>query len=180
MRFTIVFALALVMTAQDHRYSSKPVAPAGKGKGAMRVKNAIDYTNDGVFLQKAAEDNAFLFEFSQWARTRAESGDVRSTASDLALMESKFGDDLRKLGDRKRVTLPERVTDRARIDNLHAADTGRSFIEQMLRRYDLTMLRFQAEAQNGSDLDIKAFAADGVGALQKHRQIVEALQDRLK
>jgi predicted outer membrane protein len=180
MRFAIIFALALAVTAQDQRYSSKPPARAGKSKDAKRVKNAIDYTNDGVFLQKAAEDSAFLFEFSLWARTRAESEDVRSTASDLALLESKFGDDLRKLADRKHVTLPERVTDRAHIDSVHAGDTGQSFVEQVLRRYDQEMLRFQAEAQNGSDLDIKTFAADGIAVLQKHRQLVQALQDRLQ
>jgi putative membrane protein len=180
MRFTIIFAFAVAVTAQDQRYSSKPPKPAGKVKDGKRVKNAIDYTNDGVFLQKAAEDNAFLFEFSLWAKSHAESGDVRSAASDLSLLESKFGDDLRKLADRKHVTLQEKVTDRTHIDSLHVADTGQSYMEQMLRRYDQEMLRFQAEAQNGSDLDIKTFAADGIAVLQKHRHQVQALQDRLK
>jgi putative membrane protein len=180
MRFTIICALALAAAAQDQRYSSKPPARVGKPQDAKRVKHAIDYTNDGLFLQKAAEDNAFLIEFSLWARSRVENGDVRSIASDLVILESKFGDDLRKLGDRKHVTLPEKVTDRAHLDSVHAGDTDRSFVEQMLRRYDQEMLRFQAEAQNGSDLDIKTFAADGIAVLEKHRQVVQALQDRLQ
>jgi hypothetical protein len=65
MRFTIILALALAVMDQDQRYSSKPPARAAKGKEAKRVKNAMDYTNDGVFLQKAAEDNAFLFEYTK-------------------------------------------------------------------------------------------------------------------
>jgi len=60
MRLTIVFALALTVTAQEQRYSSKPGAPDGKSKGATRIKNAIEFTPDGVFLQQAAVDTMRL------------------------------------------------------------------------------------------------------------------------
>jgi predicted outer membrane protein len=185
MRLTIVFALALTAAAQDHRYSSKPSAPGGKSKGGTRIKNAIEYTPDGVFLQKAAVDNAFVIEFSSWAKIHGEIGNVRTTASELAFLEMKLGDDLRKLAGRKHVTLPEKVNDRdaaerARIDSMHPADTDRSFVEQVLRRYDQEIVSFDREAQAASDPDIKSFAADGVTTLQKHRRMVEALQDKLR
>ena len=182
MRLTIVFALALTAAAQDHRYSSKPSAPGGKSKGVTRVKNAIEFTPDGVFLQKAAEDNAFVIEFGSWAKIHGERGNVRTTASELVFLEMKLGDDLRKLAGRKHVTLPEKVNDRdaaerARID---PADTDRSFVEQVLRRYDQEIVSFDREARAASDPDIKSFAADGVVTLQKHRRMVEVLQDKLR
>jgi len=48
-------------------------APDGKFKGATRIKNAIEFTPDGVFLQQAAVDNAFVIEFGIWAKTHGES-----------------------------------------------------------------------------------------------------------
>ena len=185
MKFTIVLGLALAVMAQEHRYSSHPPAPAGKPKGGMRVKNAIEFTPDGDFLRKAAMDNEFVVEFCVWARAHGESGDVRMAASDLILLEFKLGDDLRKLAGRKHVVLPEKVNDRdaverSRIDSLHAADTDHSFVEQLLRQYDQEMVRFQAEAQSGSDPEIRSFASDGVGILQKHRRLVEAVQDKVR
>ncbi len=185
MKFTIVLGLAVAVMAQEHRYSSSPPAPAGKSKGGMRVKNAIEFTPDGAFLQKAAQDNALVIEFGIWARAHGENPYVRGTAGDLIILEFKLGDDLRKLAGRKHVILAEKVNDRdaverARIDSLHAADTDHSFIEQMLRQYDREMVRFQAEAQSGSDPEIRSFAADGISTLQKHRRLVEAVQDKVR
>jgi putative membrane protein len=185
MRFTIVLGLAVGIMAQEHRYSSKPPVPAGKSKGGMHVKNAIDFTPEGDFLRKAALDNAFATEFGVWASAHGENPFVRSTASELGLLEMKFGDDLHKLAGRKHVILPEKVNDRdaaerARIDRIHTGDSDRSFIEQLLRLYDQEMVRFQAEAQSGSDPEIRGFAADGVGRLQKHRRLVEGLEDKVK
>jgi len=185
MRLTIVFAFALAVTAQQQRYSSKPRAAEGKSKDAARIKNAIEFTPDGVFLQNAAVDNAFVIEFGIWAKSHGESADVRSAASELVLLETRFGDDLRKLAGRKHVALPEKLNDRdaadrAHIDSLHATDTDGAFIEQLLRRYDREMVSFQREAQAGSDPDIKSFASDGVATLQKHRRLVEALAGKLK
>lgn len=185
MRLTIVFAFALAITAQDQRYSSKPGAPGGKSTttGATRVRNAIEFTPDGVFLHQAALDNAFVIEFGMWARTRGASAEVRNTASGLLLLETKFGDDLRKLAGKKHVALPEKLNDRSpgdRANFLHATDTDRSFVEQLLQRYDREIASFQREAQAGSDFDIKSFASNGVVTLQEHRGLIEALQEKLK
>lgn len=185
MRLTIVFALALAVTAQEQRYSSKPGPVDGKSNGVTRIKNAIEFTPDGMFLQKAAVDNAFVIEFGIWARTRGESADVRTTASELVLLETRFGDDLRKLAARKHVALPEKLNerdavDRAHIDSLHAADTDRAFVEQLLWRYNQEIVSFQREAQAGSDPDIRSFASEGAARLQEHRRLVEELQGKPK
>src|SRR5437660_10046986 len=137
---TIIFAVALVIVAQDRRYSSKPVTPGARPKSAVHI-NAIEFTPDGVFLQGAAVDNAFVTEFCSWAKRHSQSADVRSTATELALLETKLGDDLRKLAGRKHVTVTEKLNDRdaadrAHIDSLHSTDTDRSFVEQLLWRYD--------------------------------------------
>jgi predicted outer membrane protein len=187
MRLTIVFAFALAITAQDQRYSSKPGVAEGKSTGkptdATRIRNAIEFTPDGVFLHRAALDNAFVIEFGMWARTRGDSADVRNTASELILVETRFGDDLRKLAGKKHVVLPEKLNERSagdRANLLHATDTDRSFVEQLLQRYDREIVSYQREALAGSDPDIKSFALDGVETLQEHRRLVEALQEKLK
>jgi putative membrane protein len=184
MRLTIVFALALAVVAQDRRYSSKPATAGARPKSTVHI-NAIEFTPDGVFLQGAAVDNAFVTEFCSWAKRHSESADVRNTAGELALLETKLGDDLRKLAGRKHVTLTEKLNDRdaaerADIDSFHTTDTDRSFVEQLLWRYDQAIVSFEREGQGGSDPDIKSFASDGAGSLQKHRRLVEALQERLK
>jgi predicted outer membrane protein len=183
MRLTIVFAFALAVMAQQQRYSSKPHALDGKSKGATRINNAIEFTPDGVFLQNAAVDNAFVIEFGIWAKTHGEAASVRDAANALASLEAKFGDDLRKLANRKRVAVLEKcnerdAVDRARIDNLHASDNDHAFIEQVLWRYDQEIVNFQREAQGGSDPDIKNFASLGFETLQSHRRLVEVLQKK--
>src|SRR5690242_6861762 len=181
---TITFAVALALIAQDRRYSSKPATAGARAKSGLHI-NAIEFTPDGVFLQGAAVDNAFVTEFCSWAKRNSESADVRNTASELGLMETKFGDDLRKLAIRKHVTVTEKLNDReaadrAHIDSLHTTDTDRSFVEQLLWRYDQAIVSFQHEGQAGSDPEIKSFASDGVATLEKHRRQIEGLRERLK
>jgi hypothetical protein len=42
------------------------------------------------------------------------------------------------------------------------------------------MVGFQKEADSVADPDIRAFASDGVGTLEKHRKLMEALVGKIK
>lgn len=176
MKFIFVFAVALTLTAQQQRYSSKPVPVDGKSKSTTRVKNAIEFTPDGIFLQQAALDNAFVIEFARWAKTHGENAGVRSTAVELDSLETKFGDDLRKLAARKHVALPDKPSD----PDMQGIYSDREFVQQLLRRYDQEMVTFDREGRAGSDPDIRSFAAGGVETLQKHRRHVETLEERTR
>jgi len=127
-----------------------------------------------------------VIEFGIWAKTHGDSIDLRNTASELALLETRFGDDLRKLAGRKHVALPEKLNERDAAESCpHRQHAYHGYGPHLLRatapwRYDQEIVSFQREAQVGSDPDIKSFASDAVATLQKHRRLVEALQVKLK
>ena len=185
MRLVVVLGCATALMAQTQRYSSNPSGPGPKSGPAKHVKNALDYTPDGDFLRRAAEDNAFAIEYAVWSRAHGKSEAVRGTATELLAQETKLGDDLRKLAVHKHVLLREKINDRdaaerSRIDSIHSGDTDQSFVEQLLRRYDQEMVGFQKEADSVADPDIRAFASAGVGTLEKHRKLMEALVGKIK
>jgi len=148
---------------------------AGQQSHGNQERSGITF--EGDFLRQAAEDNAFLLEIARWTKDQGHEGDVRNIANELLMGETRLGDELRKFAAKKHVTLPDKLSEadsaaRLRMESLKAQDVDQFFVEEAQNRYRQEITRFETEAQQGIDPDIKKWAAGGTATLERHQKLV--------
>lgn len=87
---------------------------------------------------------------------------------------------LKQLAAQKGVTLPTKLNStnkqvQQRLSKLYGANFDRQYLNQMLQDHEKDVSAFQTEAQQGQDVDVKAFAAEKLPTLQSHLQQVRSL-----
>jgi putative membrane protein len=178
----LALAFAFLMPMQQQRYSTRPSASSGKVHGiSKQVQSATAFTSDGEFLKQTAVDNAFLTAVEKWMKEQRFGGDVRQHASEMLIEDVRLGDELRKLAGRKHVTLSDsrNEADAATLSNmtgLHASEAERFFIDQVSLRCRLEIARFQTEAQQGNDADIRKWASSQIAVFDKHVEMLRTLK----
>jgi putative membrane protein len=111
----------------------------------------------------------------------AVDGDARHSASAMLAEDQHLGDEMRKLASRKHVTLNDtRNEDDAPalsdMDGLRGSETERFFIDQVMMRCQLEIARFQTEAQQGNDPDIRKWASSQIAIFDRHVEMLRALK----
>lgn len=170
------------MPMQQQRYSTRPNASGGKAHGIPKhLPGATDFTSDGEFLKQTALDNAFLTALEKWTKEHRAGADVRRTASEMLGEDLRLGDEIRKLAGRKHVTLGDtrNEADAAALsgmDSLHGSEAERFFIDQVTMRCQLEIARFETEAQQGNDPDIRKWASSQIAIFDRHVEMLRALK----
>jgi putative membrane protein len=177
-----VLAFAFLMPMQQQRYSTRPNASGGKARGVPKhIPSATDFISDGEFLKQTAADNAFLTAVERWTKVHAVDGGARHGASTMLAEDQHLGDEIRKLAGRKHVTLSDtRNEDDAPalsdMDGLRGSEAERFFVEQVMMRCQLEIARFQTEAQQGNDPDIRKWASSQIAIFDRHVEMLRALK----
>lgn len=154
---------------QQHRYSTRTATPRGKPHGSPeRIRNPVDYTTDGEFLKQSAKNNARLLEIVSRTKDHGSGADIRRAAGELLVVHTRFGEDLRRIAAKKHVSLPEQIRP--------AADSGLTFTDQVLNHCVIEIARFETEAKQGSDPDIRKWVANQIATFEKDRQMMETLK----
>jgi len=170
------------MPMQQQRYSTRPGASSGKVRGGPKqVQSATAFTSDGEFLKQTAADNAFLTAVERRTKEHGVDGDVRHSASTMLAEDLRLGDELRKLAGRKHVTLSDtRNEDDAAtlsdMDGLRGSEAERFFIDKVMVRCQLEIARFQTEAQQGNDPDIRKWASSQIAIFDRHVEMLHTLK----
>jgi putative membrane protein len=60
------------------------------------------------------------------------------------------------------------------------ANFDKDYINMMVKDHEKDLAAFQAEAKDGSDPDVKAFASKTSSVIRKHLDMVKAAQAKLK
>jgi putative membrane protein len=177
-----VLAFAFLMPMQQQRYSTRPGASSGKVRGVPKhIPSATEFISDGEFLKQTAADNAFLTAVEKWTKEQRAGGDVRHTASEMLAEDQRLGDEIRKLAGRKHVTLSDTRNEEdaaalSDMEGLHASEAERFFIDQVSLRCQLEIARFQTEAQEGNDPDIRKWASGQIAIFDRHVEMLRTLK----
>jgi putative membrane protein len=141
---------------------------------------------DREFMEKAAEAGHTEIDASKLAQTKASSADVKSFASTMISDHTRVGDELDQLAASKRVKVPTEpsVVQRAKI-KLLGASSGTNFDKRYADEIGVAAHKdavalFQKEAADGSDADVKAFAAKTLPGLNHHLEMATTLQASTK
>ena len=97
---------------------------------------------------------------------------------------SKANAELKKLAATKGITLPaemnaEQKAERDKLAKLSGPEFDREYMALMVEDHDKDVAAFQEEAKDGSDPEIKSFAAKTLPTLQEHQRMSKEIKGKL-
>ncbi|MEY2519850.1 MAG: putative rane protein [Verrucomicrobiota bacterium] len=132
---------------------------------------------DKNFIQAAAKGGMMEVEMGKMGQKQAKNADVKSFASRMVADHTKANTQLKALAKKKGVTLNGAPPKMEKMDN---ATFDKDYMADMVKDHEKDVAEFEAEAKDGSDPDVKAWASKTLPTLKKHLELAKATQAKLK
>jgi putative membrane protein len=170
-------ALSLAGCAQTQRAADTTVA------AAKAQVNPTLSTSDAAFMTTAARGGLAEVQMGQLAQQNGRSAAVRRFGQQMVSHHGQSNQEMLALAQQKQITPPstmgaehQRIYDD--LAKLRGSAFDRAYAQAMVRDHQEDLRAYQAEAQNGTDPDVKAFAARYVPILQEHLRMAQQLPQR--
>ena len=155
------------------------------GSDTSAVSANTSNAPDGDFILEAASGGLMEVELGRYASTNAASARVKEFGRMMVTDHTKANTKLKAIAGKKNVTLPAAPTGKhqTHISDLTAkkgADFDKAYVAMMVDDHKEDVSKFQDEAKNGKDPDVKAFASSTLPVLQKHLKSIQAIQAGMK
>jgi putative membrane protein len=183
-------AWPLVSFAQDSQQPSTdqpmPQPPStGMPQPSTMQPGAVNISSqDREFVKKAASAGMFEVEAANLALQKSQDDSVKSTAQHILSDHQSANDQLRRIADTDRLTLPMQMSpeDQKKIDKLRAKsgkDFDKTFLSTQDQAHKDAISLFQKEMSKGQDPALKSFAEQTLPTLRMHQQMVERTQHKM-
>ena len=151
--------------------SNKPGAsPAATEKGK---KGSALSSKDKSFMMNAAKGGMMEVEWGKLAAGKGQNAEVKKFGNRMVTDHSKANNELMSLARKKGVTLTS-----GKVKPKWTSD--KDYMDMMVKDHQQDWAEFQAEAKNGSDPELKKWAADTSKMVQKHLELAKQTQSSLK
>ena len=136
--------------------------------------------SDAAFINTAGTSDLGVLQEAQLAQKTSHNPKVVAFANKLMTDHTQLQDQLTKVATAKNVTLPTAPSDLATqqistLQSLKGRRFDHEFIADQLSDHQQLLQAYQAEAQSGTDPDVKTFASSGVPVIQSHLDTANAL-----
>jgi putative membrane protein len=128
---------------------------------------------DKTFMMNAAKGGMMEVELGKMAAQNAQNADVKKFGNRMVTDHSKANSELMALAKEEGVALPG-----AKSAGKWKSD--KDYMDAMVKDHQADLAEFQKEAQNGTDPDVKAFAAKGAKMVSTHLKLAEETQAKVK
>lgn len=145
---------------------------------------ATNPANTSEFLNAAAMSGMIEVQLASLALTRTQNPEIREFALRMAADHSKANDELRPIAASKSVTLPKDLgaTEKSlsdKLSKLSGAEFDKEYVKAMVEDHEKDVNAFQKQAQEGTDPEVKAFAAKTLPTLQQHFQTIQNIKSKM-
>lgn len=178
---TLLLALAGAAFAQPGQHdtmhsTSKPGDPqpsASAPASRVAVQPTKDaWKSDKQFVHDAAEAGNGEVALGQLAARKATNDQVKSFAQRMITDHTKAGQELAQLAGKKKMNVPsghgKHHETMNRLAKLSGADFDREYMKSQLMDHDKVVALFEAEADRGTDAEVKAWASKTLPTLREH------------
>lgn len=154
----------------------------GQGFGVAGVPEAA--VTPQAFSRMTAHVNQFEVKSSELAESKSNNDQVKNLAKSIQQDHQNLASELQNICTSKNIQLPESMGPvwKSRYDQLNQL-SGTAFDQQyvrdLARSHKMAINLFEAEAQHGTDADLKAFAARTLPHLQEHLRMIEQTEAAL-
>ncbi len=148
--------------------------PAGWASGADKLSSA-----DQKFVKDAAEANLMEVELGKLAEQKAASPQVKEFGRQMEQDHGKAEQELQQLAASKNVQLPQKLEGKHkatvdRLSKLSGEKFDREYMKTMIDDHKEDVSKFQQEASQAKDPDVKNFASKQVPTLKKHLEMAQS------
>lgn len=156
---------------------------SGAGTDSSNAMSAnTNAAADGDFMMEAASGGLMEVELGRTASTAAVSAKVKTFGKMMVTDHTKANTELKAIAAKKNVTLPTAPTGMhqthiSEITAKNGADFDKAYVDMMVNDHKEDVSKFEDEAKNGKDPDVKAFASKTLPVLQKHLKSIQAIQE---
>jgi putative membrane protein len=169
--------LLLAGCAQTQRAADTTLA------AARAQVNPTLSTSDASFMTSAARGGLAEVQLGQLAQRNGSSAAVKRFGQRMVEEHGRSNQEMMALAQRKEITPPSSVgAEHQRTYDELAKLRGRAFdrayAQAMVKDHQEDLQAYQEEAANGTDPDVKAFAARHVPLLQEHLRMAQGLPRR--
>ncbi len=156
---------------------TKAVPPSDKG-------DQVVTGGDLAFMNDAAPGNMAEVELGKLAAKQAASKDVKQFGQHMVDDHTKANQALMQLATQKKIMLPPDITPKQReamekLSKLNGADFDREYVKEMVADHEKDVAAFEATAMNGTDKDVKDFAAKTLPTLKQHLQMIRDIDGKM-
>jgi putative membrane protein len=128
------------------------------------------------FAPTAAQGGMAEVEMGRLALQRAADPAVKDFGQRMVMDHSRAGAELKTIASKKNIQLPGEVTSEQKstmdkLANLSGAEFDKQYMSEMLKDHEADAKEFQTQANEGTDADIKGFAAKVLPIIQDHLQM---------
>ena len=188
--FLIVMALAAGLVCacatseNTNTANTKTVAQATPPPANTPARGVPPRHDDRAFVMEAGPGGLAEVELGRLAAQKGQSADVKRFGQRMVADHSKANAELKKLAASKGITLPavmneEQKAERDKLAKLSGPEFDREYMALMVEDHDKDVAAFQEEAKDGSDPDIKSFAAKTLPTLQEHQRMSKEIKAKL-
>jgi putative membrane protein len=188
--FGALISMPVVMTAQigspqgpgsmpqQNRPSPNITDPNQTGEPNAITQSRVD---DKTFVKDAAEGGLTEIQLGKLAQEKASSDAVKQFGQRMVDDHTKANEQLKRIAAEANITVPDSIDSKrqARIDKLSAligTQFDQAFIKDQLKDHEEDVRKFQAEAENGSNAQIKSFASSTLPTLKEHLNMAKDLK----
>ncbi|MCQ8277203.1 DUF4142 domain-containing protein [Acetobacteraceae bacterium KSS8] len=169
-RWAFALAVLPVAACADNTPAPTPAPPAPPPLAAA----------DASFVTSAAQGGMAEIQEAQLALSMARNPKVKAYANKMVTDHTAADDQLKQIAASKNVTLPADISDvQMKQENDLKALKGhafdREYIADQIADHQEMVTLFQNEATNGTDPELKKFAADTLPTVQQHLTDAQAL-----
>jgi putative membrane protein len=172
-----IYLLALAVAgASSTGYAQTPNAAA---KPQAR-DTAAKTTTDHEFAQKAAMGGQKEVASAKFAAGKASNAGVKALANKLVTDHTAANNELMSLLKTKRITVEkEPKAEPEPWRNQAGAAFDRAYVDHVIEHHQKDIALFEAESKNGTDAELKAWAAKKLPTLREHLKMAQDTKSKL-
>jgi putative membrane protein len=151
----------------------------------VKTDSAATGQADTAFASKAAIGGLAEVALGKMAAGKAVGAKVKEFGSMMVMDHGKANAELTAIAQKKNITLPagldaEHQAKSDSLSKLSGKDFDKAYVSGMVADHKKTLALMQAEAQSGTDPELKAFAAKTAPVVQHHLDEITKIQAGLK
>lgn len=160
--------------------------PAGQSESESTQAAAAmpPQQQDVTFVQTAAAAGSKEVALGELAVERSTNAAVDSFAQEMVTDHSQSNIELMALAEANSIDVPaapseEQAATEAGLENLNGKAFDAAYAEQMVKDHEAAVALFEAQAAQGSDPELAAFAQEKLPTLRAHLEHARTLQSSL-
>ena len=154
--------------------------PGPNGPMSPNSTDAMAKVDDKKFAKDAALGGMAEVQLGKLATQKASRDDIKQFGQKMVDDHTKANDQLKELASKENIPIPDALDSKhqARIDKLSklsGENFDKAFVKDQLKDHQAEIRDFSAEAQSGTDANVKTFASNVLPTLQQHLDQVKDL-----